>query len=80
MLEAIGLSFPLSNPTLIFGVVMAVILLAPLLLKRLHIPSIIVMILAGVILGPHGVNLLAHDESFALFGRVGLLYIMFLSG
>ena len=80
MLEAIGLSFPLHNPTLIFGVVMAIILLAPLLLKRLHIPSIIVLILAGVALGPHGVHLIAHDESFELFGRVGLLYIMFLSG
>lgn len=80
MLESIGLSFPLRNPTLIFGVVMAIILLAPLLLKRLHIPSIIGLILAGVVLGPHGVHLLAHDESFELFGRVGLLYIMFLSG
>lgn len=79
-LETIGLSFPLHNPTLIFGVVMAIILLAPLLLKRLHIPSIIVLILAGVALGPHGINLIAHDESFELFGRVGLLYIMFLSG
>ena len=79
-LETIGLSFPLHNPTLIFGVVMAIILLAPLLLRRLHIPSIILLILAGVALGPHGINLIAHDESFELFGRVGLLYIMFLSG
>ena len=80
MLKAIELSSPLHNPTLIFGVVMAIILLAPLLLKRFHIPSIIGLILAGVLLGPHGVNLIAHDESFELFGRVGLLYIMFLSG
>ena len=79
-LESIGLSFPLHNPTLIFGVVMAIILVAPLLLWRLHIPSIILLILAGVALGPHGINLIAHDESFELFGRVGLLYIMFLSG
>lgn len=79
-LEIIGLSFPLHNPTLIFGVVMAIILLAPLLLRRLHIPSIILLILAGVALGPHGINLIAHDESFELFGHVGLLYIMFLSG
>ena len=79
-LETIGLSFPLHNPTLICGVVRAIILLAPLLLRRLHIPSIILLILAGVALGPHGINLIAHDESFELFGRVGLLYIMFLSG
>lgn len=80
MFETLGLSLPLTNPTLIFGVVLAIILLSPLLFKKLHIPSIIGLILAGVILGPYGINLLAHDESFELFGRVGLLYIMFLSG
>lgn len=80
MSEIFGIALPLKNPTLIFGVVMAIILLSPLIFKKLHIPSIIGLILAGVILGPYGLNLLAHDESFNLFGRVGLLYIMFLSG
>lgn len=38
------------------------------------------MIIAGVIVGPHGLNILADDSSFVIFGQVGLLYLMFLAG
>jgi hypothetical protein len=38
------------------------------------------MILAGVVIGEHGFNILARDSSFELFGKVGLYYIMFLAG
>ena len=36
--------------------------------------------MAGVLVGPHGLNLLAYDRSFELLGKVGVLYIMFLAG
>lgn len=65
---------------LIFLVVLAVILLAPLLLNRLKIPHIVGLIVAGVVIGPFGFNIVANDSSFAVFGRVGLLYLMFLAG
>ena len=38
------------------------------------------MILAGLVIGEHGFNILARDSSFELFGKVGLYYIMFLAG
>jgi Kef-type K+ transport system membrane component KefB len=38
------------------------------------------MILAGVVVGEHGFNILEKDSSFELFGKVGLYYIMFLAG
>jgi Kef-type K+ transport system membrane component KefB len=38
------------------------------------------MIIAGIIIGPHGFNLLARNSSIILSGTAGLLYIMFLSG
>ena len=38
------------------------------------------MILAGVLIGEHGLNLLARDASFELFGKVGIYFIMFLAG
>ena len=47
---------------------------------RLRIPHIIGMVLAGVIVGKYGLNILERDASFELFGRVGLYYIMFLAG
>ena len=71
--------FPITDPTWIFFVVLGVILFAPMLLERLRIPSIVGMILAGIIIGPHGLHLLERDDSFELFGKVGLYYIMFLA-
>lgn len=69
-----------TNPTWIFLVMLLVILLAPIVLRRLHIPHIIGLILAGVVLGEHGLQVLARDASFELFGQVGIYYIMFLAG
>jgi len=72
--------FPIADPTWIFFLVLVIILFAPIVLERLRIPHIIGMILAGLVVGEHGFNILARDSSFELFGKVGLYYIMFLAG
>ena len=72
--------FPITDPTLIFFVVLLMILLSPIIMGRLRIPHIIGMVLAGVLVGKYGLNILGRDASFELFGRVGLFYIMFLAG
>ena len=76
--------FPITSPTLIFFVVLLIILLAPIIMGKLRIPHIIGMVLAGVLagvrIGKYGLNILERDSSFELFGKVGLLYIMFLAG
>lgn len=71
---------PITSPTLIFFVVLIIILFAPIIMGRLRIPHIIGMVLAGIAIGKYGFNILERDSSFELFGRVGLLYIMFLAG
>ena len=76
----ISLQLPITDPTWIFLLVLLIILFAPLVLGRLRIPHIIGMILAGVVIGEHGFNILTRDSSFELFGKVGLYYIMFLAG
>jgi Kef-type K+ transport system membrane component KefB len=63
-----------------FSLILFIILFAPLLLNRLKIPSLISLIIAGAVIGPHGFNLMLRDSSIILFGTVGLLYIMFLAG
>ncbi|MDE5653400.1 MAG: cation:proton antiporter, partial [Muribaculaceae bacterium] len=73
------LSFPLHQPVVIFMLVMLIILFAPLIFRRLKIPNIVGLILAGVAVGPYGFNLLARDASFEIFGQVGILYLMFLA-
>ena len=71
--------FPIANPTLIFFVVLLIILFAPIVMGKLRIPHIIGMVLSGVLIGRYGLNILERDESFELFGKVGLYYIMFLA-
>lgn len=71
--------FPIVDPTWNFLVVLILILFAPMLLERLRIPSIVGLIMAGIVVGPHGLHLLEYDDSFELFGKVGLYYIMFLA-
>lgn len=73
-------TLPIDNPVLIFFIVLAIILLAPIVLNRFRIPHIIGLIIAGIIIGPHGLHLLARDSSFEIFGQVGILYLMFLAG
>ena len=70
----------ITDPTQIFFVVLAIILFAPMLLSRLHVPHIIGLILAGILVGPYGFHVLERDSSFELFGQVGIYYIMFLAG
>ena len=72
--------FPITDPTLIFLVVLSIILFAPFIMSRFRIPHIIGMVLAGTLVGQYGLNILERDSSFELFGKVGLLYIMFLAG
>ena len=72
--------FPITDPTLIFFVVLVIILTAPIVMSKLRIPHIIGMVLAGIAIGQYGFNILERDNSFELFGRVGLYYIMFLAG
>lgn len=80
LLSALDFSLPLKNPVIIFSLVLFIILFMPLLLNRLRIPHIIGLILAGIVIGPYGLNLLLRDSSIVLFGTVGLLYIMFTAG
>jgi len=79
-LQRIMQYFPITDPTLVFFVVLLIILLAPIVMGRLRIPHIIGMVLAGVLVGQYGFNILERDASFELFGKVGLYYIMFLAG
>ncbi|MRG47179.1 cation:proton antiporter [Chitinophaga sp. SYP-B3965] len=72
-------SLPLKDPVPIFSLVLFIILLAPIILRKFRIPSIIGLILAGMTIGDHGFKII-EKGSIDLFGNAGLLYIMFLAG
>lgn len=71
---------PLGNPVLIFSLILLIILLSPILLRKLNIPGIIGLIISGVIVGPYGLNILEKNAAVDLFSTIGLLYIMFIAG
>src|SRR5690554_6939564 len=71
---------PLEDPILIFSLILAIILLAPLLLQRIRIPGIIGLIVAGIIIGPKGFHILEDSAFVQIFSTIGLLYIMFIAG
>lgn len=73
-------TIPFTNPVLIFAVLLLIVLISPLLLKRLNVPGIIGLIIAGVIIGPHGLDLISDSEGVNMFSSIGLLYIMFIVG
>lgn len=80
MLLRIDTSTPFHEPVTVFAIVLLITLFSPIILKAFRIPGIAGMIIAGIIIGPHGFNILERTGAIELFGTVGLLYIMFLAG
>lgn len=83
-------STPITNPVLVFTIILTIILISPIILRPIKVPGIIGLILFGVLLGPHGLNWLAKIDkdtlqgngvdAIDLFSTIGLLYIMFIAG
>ena len=71
---------PLGNPVQVFFLILFIILVAPILLRRINVPGIIGLIIAGVLIGPHGFHLIEQSSAVELFSTIGLLYIMFIAG
>jgi len=80
VLNFLQIQLPLTDPVLKFLIILLIILVIPILSDKIKIPHLLGLIIAGVIVGPNGFNLLARDSSIILSGTAGLLYIMFLAG
>jgi len=76
----VSVSLPFTDPVLVFALAMVVFLAAPLLVERYRVPGMVGVLLAGAIVGPHGLNLLDRGPTIVLLGTVGLIYLMFLAG
>ena len=74
------LSLPFKDAVFVFALLLFVILVMPILFKKIRIPGIVGLILAGVAIGPKGFHLLELDAAIKLLSTIGLLYIMFLAG
>lgn len=75
-----SLDLPIHDPVLIVAIVMLIILISPIVFKRIKTPGIVGIIISGTIVGPSVTGLLERDATIILLGTVGLLYLMFMAG
>ena len=70
----------LTEPVSVFLTLIAVILITPILSERARLPGIVGLIVGGILVGPHGFNLLSTGKPIELLSTVGLIYLMFSAG
>jgi Kef-type K+ transport system membrane component KefB len=66
-----------------FVAVAVIAFAAPLLrelVPALVVPAVVLELLAGVILGPHGLDLVSIDTPTTVFAQIGLAFLLFLAG
>lgn len=71
------MTLPVRDPVVVVAIVAGVIVASPILLARYRIPGIIGVLVAGAVLGPNALGVLARDQAIVLLGTMGLIYIMF---
>jgi Kef-type K+ transport system membrane component KefB len=75
-------SHALSLPTLAkFGIAMAVIVGVPRLSRWMRLSPVVGLLLSGVVLGPHGLDVVGQNRPIAdFFADLGKLLLMFIAG
>lgn len=70
----------ITEPLAIISLILAAILLVPMICRKIRIPSIVGFIVAGILSGPFGFDLLGDVETIQTLGKIGMLYIMLQAG
>src|SRR4051794_26699523 len=72
----------LALPLLVkFAVALALIVIVPQIGRRLHVPSVVGLLLAGVLFGPYGLEIIGKTRPIAdFFGELGKILLMFMAG
>ena len=50
------------------------------LFNRLHLPWVAALIIAGIVIGPHGFGIYTSNPTFEILGEIGLIFLMFMAG
>ena len=75
-----AISTPLVEPALVLALLFVLVLVAPLAARAVRMPSIIGLIVAGIVIGPSALGLLEREGTVEVLGNAGLLYLMFQAG
>ena len=68
------------NALLTLTLVIGIIWFVPLLCRKIHVPSIVGFILAGIVIGPSVLNIVGESPTIKILGSLGILFIMLQSG
>src|SRR6516162_6177533 len=64
-----------------FAIGMALIVCVPPLCRRVRLPAVVGLFVAGIVVGPHGLSMLGKHAPVAdFFGDLGKLLLMFFAG
>src|SRR6516165_6048460 len=70
-----------QGPALPFLVLLVVVVLGPMIIERFRVPGIIGLLVGGLVVGPHGLNIIGSGNTTVPdLGKIGLLYLMFVAG
>jgi Kef-type K+ transport system membrane component KefB len=69
-----------DNTLITLLIVLSLGLIIPELFKKTRIPFLTLIILAGAIVGPYGLNYVQLDSTISFFGFLGMAFLMFMAG
>ena len=70
-----------ANPLCSFALLLALSVLVPPLFRRMRLPDLVGLLVAGVLVGPHALGWLTPDSpTVALLSDVGVVYLLFIAG
>jgi Kef-type K+ transport system membrane component KefB len=73
--------FLAANPLAILALLLGLSVTVPLLFRRLRLPDPVGLLVAGVVIGPHGLGWLSSEgEIVHLLSSVGVVYLLFIAG
>ncbi|RLG18529.1 hypothetical protein DRN67_04090, partial [Candidatus Micrarchaeota archaeon] len=50
------------------------------LFRKLHVPYVVSLIFAGILIGPYGFDIFTPNETTNFLGTIGLIFLMFMAG
>jgi Kef-type K+ transport system membrane component KefB len=63
-----------------FFIILIVGILFSTIFRRFHVPWVIGLIVAGMFVGPFGIDVFHANETMDFMGQVGLIFLMFMAG
>lgn len=51
-----------------------------MIFRRIHVPWVVGLILGGILIGPHGLDILTATPILEFIGQLGLVFLMFMAG